>query len=323
MRDRADKLPVLHHGAAAHALHDAAGNRAQLRIRHGQHHALAARLVVDAVYLRVILLRLVAVHSADYRRGAGVHIAGFDYNVASPRENAAVNAKLGVLLDVAKRLGRVGAAVQLAGRTAAAGHDADYLRVRYAALAQRHKKLSPAVAYAVPKRAVHAAFGVDKGQRTDAGYAVTEPHPKHPLPLARLHRLHGVAACAALALNDHRHWLPVQLTHRVHKILRAVKLTFADADYQVACAYARVARRTALAVRGLNVCKPRHKNAARAYLYPDRLPAEHQLLRERGRAEQRCECGAERQNQKNFLQAHLIPPPVFCCKDKYVPKRAE
>ena len=145
-----------------------AGDRAQLRIGHGQHHALAACLVVDAVYLRVILLRLAAVHGADYRRGACVHIAGFNYDAARPRENVAVNAKLGVLFNVAQCLGRVGAAVQFAGRTAAAGHDADYLRVHYAALAQRHKKLGSAVAYAVPQRAVHAAFGVDKGQRADA-----------------------------------------------------------------------------------------------------------------------------------------------------------
>ena len=95
------------------------------------------------------------------------------------------------------------------------------------------------------------------------------------MTFARLHRLHGIAACAALALDDDRHRLPAQLTHCVHKILRTVKLTFADANYQVACAYARVARGTALAVRDLNARQSSHKNAARAYLYPDRLPAEH------------------------------------------------
>ena len=48
MRYRADQLAVLDDGAAAHALHDAAGRVQQARIGHAQHHAFGGGSVLLA-----------------------------------------------------------------------------------------------------------------------------------------------------------------------------------------------------------------------------------------------------------------------------------
>ncbi len=108
--------------------------------------------------LDAVFARFLAAERASYRRLAGLKLAGLERRTV--KIGLAEDAAAAVYTDIAEEFRAVGFfAVKLPRRADLAGHDADYLRLVDAAVAERQRFAGSLVADAVAERAVNAGLG--------------------------------------------------------------------------------------------------------------------------------------------------------------------
>ena len=211
MRDRADEPPVLQDGAAAHALHDAAGLRQQGAVRDGQPEIAPLRLIrLDGDDLHGIFARLRAGNVGEDRRAAGVDLRGGGRGQRRSvlrRCHDAKNTALRVAADRSAWAAPRHSPVQRAGRSDLAACDRCDGGGQGKAAAQREQ--GTAVADTVAECAECAVLRVIIGDGADAGDAVTDKHAEPPAIRGSL-GLHGRFGCLAAALIADGQRLPVR-----------------------------------------------------------------------------------------------------------------
>ena len=276
MRDRADEPPVLQDGAAAHALHDAAGLRQQGVVRDGQPEVAPLRLVrLDGDDLHGIFARLRAGNVGEDRRAAGVDLCG---GGRGQRRNVlrrchdAKNAALRVAADRPARAAPRHGAVQRAGRSDLAARDRCDGGGQGKAAAQREQ--GAAVADTVAECAERAVLRVIIGDGADAGDAVTDKHAEPPAVRGSL-GLHGCFGCLAAALIADGQRLPVRGGDGCRDLPdRADPLAVNGADDVTA-------PQPCLPRAGVVLRQLHDGNAVRLQLQADGLPAGDEPIRQR------------------------------------------
>ena len=287
MRHRAHQLAVLEDGAAAHALDDAAGQGAELLIRHGQHHVLALAVPVDAGDPHRKLPHLTAVHGGQDGGGPGTKFAYLRDLPVKRALGDAVNAAVAVDLHAAQDRAAGKISVQRPRHACGPRRDAVDLRLRDAARLQRHRLARDLIGDAVAQGAVGAAVRVAEGHGADAGDRVPQPHAQHPLPLVRQHRLHKKFPQPLSPAHRQLHRIAPGAAHGADQLRRAVDLLPVHPQDTVSLLQARLRRRAAAALFRFHLGYSRHQHALRPDPDAHRLSAHDQLLRKGCRGKKR------------------------------------
>ena len=199
MGDRSYEPAVLDYRAAGHTLNYAAGHFEQLGIGDRQHDRRVLGIWVHLFYLDTVFMHLAAGERAQYRRLADGNVAGLDG--LSVKARGAENSAAAVYAYIAEKFRAVGAAVKLPRSARLSGHDADYLRIVYSAVAERQSLTGAVVADTVAERAVNSGSRIIECQRAYAAHAVAQPQAELPRALSVLHGRYGKLLCFALALD--------------------------------------------------------------------------------------------------------------------------
>ncbi len=288
MRHRCHQAAVLQHGAAAHALDDAAGPIPQLRIGDDDHGVQAVPVLVQAGDLRPVLPGLPAADRGENGGRAQLDRPGLHQTAAQGRRQMAIDAVVGVFLHAAQHPAHITAAVELAGGARRAAHHVHDLRLRDAATA--HGQALPAlfIADAVAQRAVGAGGRVTEGDGPDTGDSVPQPHAQHPLLLPGEDRRDADAQALLLPQKAQLRALALQLAHGGDQFRGAVHLPAVHGDDKISLPDAGLPGRSTAALRRLHLADARHQHTPGADLNAHDLSAQGQLLGE-GQAGQRNE----------------------------------
>ncbi len=277
MRHRADESAVLQDGAAAHALHDAAGRREQRGVCDGDGKARARPVVIDSRDVHGVRLHGVARDRGQDGRAAGpdgVCGRGLNRRAVRRRVERAEDTEQAVALDRTDAVGGIEAADQLTGRAVPARTHIRNDGREHAAVAQRHERTARLIRDAVAERAVVPRGRIVVRERADAGHTVAQPEPELPRAVGHNGGRDRSRDLGTAAPDGHAHGVP-RCIERRQKVRRRHDLQPVHAADHVAGAQPRVLCGRARAAGRVHLGQIRHEHACRGHLDADRLTERH------------------------------------------------